>query len=50
MADEKNVQHPTNNIKKKRSRHRDLEETKKLVNKWGKDNIQERLKSCARFV
>ena len=31
-------------------RHWDLEETKKLVNKWGEDNIQVRLKSSTKFV
>ena len=50
MADEENIQHPTDTIKRKRFRHWDLEETKKLVNKWGENNIQERLKSCTRFV
>ena len=50
MADEENIQHSTVSIKRKRSRHWDLEETKKLVNKWGEDNIQERLKSCTRLV
>ena len=40
MADEENIQHPTNSIKRKRSRHWDGEEIKKLVNKWCEDNIQ----------
>ena len=40
MVDEENIQNPTDSIKRKRSRHWDLEEAKKLVNKWGKDNIQ----------
>ena len=44
MADEENIQHPTDSIKiKKISRHWNLEETKKLVNKWDEDNIQELL-------
>ena len=50
MADEENIQHPTDSIKRKRSRHWDLEKSKKPVNKWVEDNIQERLKSCTRFV
>ena len=50
MADEENIQHPTDSIKRKIPRHRDLEKTKKLYNKWGEVNIQERLKSFARFV
>ena len=49
MADEENIQHPTDSIKRKRSRHWDLEKTKKVDNKWGEDNIQERLKSSSRF-
>ena len=43
MADEENIQHPTDSIKIKISRHWNLEETKKLVNKWDEDNIQELL-------
>ena len=50
MANEENIQHPTDSIKTKRSRHWDLVETKKRVNKWGEDNAQERLKSCTRFA
>ena len=50
MADEENIQHRTDSIKRKRSRNWDLEETKKLVNKWGEVNIQERLKSCTLFA
>ena len=49
MADKENIQHPTDSLKRKRSRHWDLEETKNLVNNGGEDNIQERLKSCTRF-
>ena len=49
MSDEENIQHPTDNTKRKGSRHWDLEETKKIV-KWGEDNIQEGLKSCTKFV
>ena len=33
MVDEENIQHATGSIKRKRSRHKDLEETKKLFNK-----------------
>ena len=44
MADEENIQHPTDSIKRKRSRHWDLEETKKIVNKWDEDNMKERLR------
>ena len=50
MADEENIQYPTDSIKRKRSRHWDLEKTKKVDNKWGEDNIQERLKSSSRFL
>ena len=50
MADKKNIRHQTDFIKRKRSRHRDLEEAKELVNKCGEGNIPERLKSCTRFV
>ena len=50
MADKENIQHPTDTIQRKRSRYWDLEETKKLVNKWGEGNIQERLKPCTRFA
>ena len=50
MSDNENIQHPTDSIKRKISRHWDLEETKKLVNKWGEDNIQECLKACTRFI
>ena len=50
MADKKNIRHQTDFIKRKRSRHRDLEEAKELVNKCGEGNIPEHLKSCTRFV
>ena len=50
MVDEENIQHPTDSIKRKRSRHWDLEETKELLNRWGEDNIQERLNSYRRLV
>ena len=50
MADKKNIRHQTDIIKRKRSRHRDLEEANELVNKSSEDNIPERLKSCTRFV
>ena len=49
MADEKNIKHATDIIKRKRSRYWDLEETKKLIYKRGEDNILEFLKSCTRF-
>ena len=49
MVDEGKIQHPRDSSKTKGSRHWDLEETKKLFNKWGGDNIQERLNSSTRF-
>ena len=39
MADEENIQNPTDSIKRKRCRHWDLGKTKKLVNERGEDNI-----------
>ena len=48
MADEIDVSSNAD-LKRKRSRHWDHEETKKLITKWSEDNIQERLKSCTRF-
>ena len=50
MAAKKHSQHSTESIQKKSSRHCDLEETMKIVQKWGEDNIQERQKSYTRFV
>lgn len=38
------------NKSRKRSRHWDDKETKSLICKWAEENIQERLKSCTRFV
>ena len=35
---------------RKRSRHWDEDETRKLISKWAEENIQQRLKSCTRFV
>ena len=37
MADEGNIQHPIDSVKRKRSRHWDLEEAKKLVNRWSEE-------------
>ena len=50
MVDKENIQHPTDSIKRTRSRHWDLQETKKLFNKCGEDDIQERLNSSTRLV
>ena len=44
MAGDENMQHSKDSIKGKRSSHWELEETEKLVIKWGEDNIQERQK------
>ena len=48
--DEGNIQEATDRSKTKGSRHWDLEETKKLFNKLGGDNIQERMNSSTSFL
>ena len=50
MVDEGKIQHPRDSSKRKGSRHWDLEETKKLFNKLGGDNIQERTNSSTSFL
>ena len=50
MVDKENIQHATDSIKRKRSRHWDLEKTMELLNRWGEDNTQERLNSYRRLV
>ena len=48
--DEGNIQQATDRSKTEGSRHWDLEETKKLFNKLGGDNIQERMNSSTSFL
>ena len=54
MANEQTQETVNQNInegkKRKRSRHWDEDETRKLISKWAEENKQQRLKSCTRFV